>query len=76
MKKSEIMVGGIYSNKPGCIYCEEREIVNMVYPRRFQIDSDCVEYKVVSGRRSGILATMTRARFAAWAKRRVDNDQD
>lgn len=68
MRKSEIVVGGIYTN--GKVV---REIVNEVNPRYFiQKDTDCVEYAVRSGKRTGLLAIMTRARFAAWAKSRVN----
>lgn len=74
MKKTEIVIDGVYANAG---MKETREIINNVYPRYpGQWDSDCVEYRVVSGRRSGITAIMTRAAFAAWARSRVDGDAD
>lgn len=70
MKKSEIVVGGIYHNGGDGIYYKVREVIDegpkyILYPG--QRDCDCVKYQDQSCK----IGFMTRTRFAAWAKGRI-----
>ena len=79
MKKSEIVVGGIYNNGMGDKRHQARQVIAegpeyVLYSG--QEDTDCIRYRIVTHVRLDQEGNMTRARFAAWAKRRVDSDQD
>ena len=69
MKKSEIVVGGIYTNWKG------KRIVlgrgNQYKNFQDQYDCDCVQYRQLEGREKGKVRNMTTQRFAEWAKERA-----
>lgn len=78
MKRSDIVVGGVYNNgstgikSPGDY--EERKII-AEGPRYItytnQKDTDCICYEVVLGKRKGHTNVLTRKNFSTWAKERV-----
>ncbi len=74
MKKSEIHTGETYSNgKEGRFYSERKVLSEgdfLLYPE--QINSDCLRYEVIAGLHKGATGNITRTKFAAWAKFRVD----
>lgn len=75
MKKSEIVLGGHYSNgKEGRWYSVRKVIDEGPQCKLYAEvkDNDCIRYRVIEGRGKGREGNMTRAAFAAWAKERVD----
>lgn len=79
MKKSEIVVGGVYSNGKGRV----RKVVAegekyVLYPGQY--DRDCVRYEILddgSGKKPNTyIANASRASFAAWAKERLGAGKD
>lgn len=76
MKKSEIVVGGIYGNGKGRIRRVVAEGDYKLYAG--QMDCDCLEYEIINdgtmrNRAAGSVGRMTRVRFAAWAKERMND---
>jgi hypothetical protein len=75
MKKSEIVLGGHYSNgKEGRGHSVRKVIDEGPQYKLYSAvtDTDCIRYRVIEGRGKGREGNMTRAAFAAWAKERVD----
>lgn len=71
MKKSEIEVGAVYSNGKGRTrWILKRGDVPGLYNE--QKDTDCVMYQDNTGR----IGTMTAARFANWAKEKVEYETE
>lgn len=73
MKKSEIKLGGIYSNGKSGRYYQEREIIGegaefVLY--HGQEETDNIRYRVVNGKNGHAEkeGNMTRSSFATWAK--------
>lgn len=72
MKKSEIEIGGMYSNGKGRVRRIIEEGPFKLYSG--QTDTDCVKYVTVkAGNKRNLQreSAMTRASFATWAKERV-----
>ena len=74
MKKSEIVVGGVYSNRKGGV----RKVVDIGDHPLYsgQSDRDDVLYEFVNdwtknNRAAGLHGVRTRSSFALWAKERV-----
>lgn len=59
MKRSEIEVGGIYSDGKGSV----REVLGF-------LPLDYLQYKVLAGRYKGEIKCMTARSFASWVKSR------
>ncbi|MBM4206811.1 MAG: hypothetical protein FJ190_01935 [Gammaproteobacteria bacterium] len=84
MKKSEIVVGGIYTNKKGAV----RKVIGMGPEFKLydgQEDGECLQYELLDGRKypypKGIsesgnqIQNCTVTSFASWAKERTDIGQ-
>lgn len=77
MKKSEIVLGGVYHNGKGNRYHEVRKVIAegpeyTLYSG--QTETDNLRYEVVSIRRLGHQGNITRTSFAAWAKGRFKDE--
>lgn len=84
MKKCEIVVGGIYSNKKGAV----RKVIGMGQEFKLydsQEDEECLQYEQLEGRKyayaKGVsesgnqINNCTVTAFANWAKERTDVGQ-
>ena len=75
MKKTEIELNGVYANGKEGSHCQERTVIDMgphylLYSG--QGDTDCLRFKVTKGWNLNRSGNITRTRFAALAKARVD----
>lgn len=71
MKKSEIVEGGIYSNKRGW----QRVVLGISEAGEYRLyfgqdEKHTLQYKQLSGKEAGRTANSTVASFASWAKKR------
>ena len=79
MKKSEVMVGGVYSNGKGRVrkvIAEGPEYV--LYDG--QTETDNLRYEIINdgskkNRTAGEQGNITRTAFASWAKEKVEEDE-
>lgn len=81
MKKSDILIGRIYTNGKG----RERKVLDRTQDGTYrvydgQLDSDCVLYEIVKdGSKKNLTAgktsVMSAAAFSAWAKKEADHDE-
>lgn len=69
MKTAEIEVGKAYSNGKGSVRLVTEEGKHLASP--WQMDRDCVGYRVVAGRTVGRASRCTRNSFASWARERA-----
>jgi len=84
MKKSEIAVGGVYTNKKGAV----RKVIGMGPEFKLydgQEDEECLQYELLKGKKNPYskgtsesgnqIQNCTVTAFASWAKERTDIGQ-
>jgi hypothetical protein len=84
MKKSEIVIGGVYANKKGAV----RKVIGMGPEFKLeegQEDGECLQYEILQGKHfpyaKGLsesgnqINNCTLTAFASWAKERTDIGQ-
>jgi len=78
MKKSDIVVGGVYSNGKAGRFYQERTVVDIDNTGKYktysgQMDSLTLKYHIVKKgtKECAVWGIMTVTRFASWAKKKV-----